>query len=207
MAGLFRKPLAWVAWSNPIQNTYKSYFVPCHPCHPTFKKSVKIRGLNNSLREISRIAGMTGWTHPDTKRCATRATRKRKAPPETAGLLPGFSHPDERNYSMSTKIEKIKKHHTLAPMVARACGGLRPSGHSKRYLVGYCPRCQVPGKRAKPRRFWVDTEKQLCNCFKPGCGQDRAMDVINFWAWLQNTDNDGAIAELHYYAMTKQVAA
>jgi hypothetical protein len=93
-------------------------------------------------------------------------------------------------------IQKIKDTFKIEPIAARYCGGLKPSGHSKRYLVGYCPDCQPVGKRARPPRFWVDTKLQICNCFKPSCKSPKPMDVINLYARLNGLDNDTAIADL-----------
>ena len=97
-----------------------------------------------------------------------------------------------------TMIEKIKQSNRLEPLAAQLCGGLKPSGHSKRYLIGWCPFCQPEGKKpGKHARFWVDTEMQICNCFKPTCKADKPMDVINLYARWRHLDNDSAIADLY----------
>lgn len=101
-------------------------------------------------------------------------------------------------------IEKIKTYYTIAPLAAQHCGGLKPSGHSKRYLVGYCPDCQPIGKRERPPRFWVDTELQICNCFKPSCASPKPLDVINLYAKMNGIDNDAAVTELNYKRQTKE---
>ena len=95
-----------------------------------------------------------------------------------------------------TTIEKIKAYYKIQRIAAQFCGGLGPSGHSRRYLIGWCPQCQQKRKKHERPRFWVDTELQLCNCFKPGCMGGKPMDVINLYAKLHGLDNDGAIANM-----------
>lgn len=89
-------------------------------------------------------------------------------------------------------IQKIKEFHRLEPFAAKACGGLIPS-NKKPWLVGYCPKCQTD--RQKQRKFWVDTDLQICNCFK--CGNpSKPMDIINLYCWLHDVDTLLAITEL-----------
>jgi len=96
---------------------------------------------------------------------------------------------------MMTPIEKIKQSVDICKIVAQYCGGLRPSGYSKRYLMGYCPFCQADGEGRKKRpKLWVDPEKQLCNCFK--CGDRLPMDVVTFVARVEGLTIRDTISRL-----------
>ena len=93
------------------------------------------------------------------------------------------------------KIGKIKAGINFAAYIARYTNGLKPSGGGGRYYVGRCPFHQAGKKYYRPK-FWVDTEKGICNCFNPRCRSERPMDIINFYARINNTSNKQAIAEL-----------
>lgn len=98
-------------------------------------------------------------------------------------------------------LETVKSHHRIETVAAMLCGGLRSSGRGGRYFLGHCPSCELgQSKRTKRGLMWVDTSKQICNCFKCGKGR-KPMDVINLWAWHHGLDNDWAIADLYASAM------
>jgi len=95
---------------------------------------------------------------------------------------------------MSDRIVKLKKEINICTVVAPHTGGLRPS--RKPFMRGYCPWCQPHGRtgRKSNYRFWVNTEKGICNCHK--CKFPLPMDVFNFYARLYNISNLDAIEEL-----------
>lgn len=100
---------------------------------------------------------------------------------------------------MTDLVTQIKKKFRLAEIVAPYTGGLRPPtvtsyGH---YLNGWCPWCQNGVKQpGQPKRFWVNTEAEICNCFHPACASQIPMDVINFYARVRQISNAQAIMDL-----------
>jgi len=69
---------------------------------------------------------------------------------------------------------------------------LRPSdGGRGRYYLGKCP--FHPDKHPS---FWLDAELGLANCFRPDCGGEKPMDVINLYARYHNITNRQAIFDL-----------
>lgn len=119
---------------------------------------------------------------------------KKATAPRVAEPLPRLLVSDKENDTPMTKIEQIKQYHNLPAYAARLCGGLKKSGHSRRYLVGYCPFCQPNPVKGKRPRFWVDTELQLSGCFK--CRMT-PMDIINLYAAINHLDNLTAVADLY----------
>lgn len=92
-----------------------------------------------------------------------------------------------------SKVDAIKSKLKIAPFVAQYTLGLK-QGKNKRYFTGWCPFHQ-PSKGVR-RQFWVDTELGLCNCFNPRCGAELPMDVINFYARVEQLRLDEAIEQL-----------
>jgi DNA primase len=94
-----------------------------------------------------------------------------------------------------TKVDQIKAALPLAPFVAPYTGGLKKSGQG--WYIGRCPFHQPPDDPPNKRRFWVNPDKGICGCFVPRCQAGRPpMDVINFYARLQNISNGRAVEEL-----------
>lgn len=88
-----------------------------------------------------------------------------------------------------TPTDQIKKAFPIAPFVAPYTKGLRKSGDG--WFIGFCPfhNADKPTKKT----FWVNPAKGVCNCFVPRCKADKPMDVINFYARMQNISNQEAI--------------
>ena len=94
-------------------------------------------------------------------------------------------------------ITKIKQNISFPAYVARHTKGLKPSDRTGRYYLGYCPFCQPDKSTYARRKFWVDTELNICNCFSPKCKSAKPMDIINFYARLNHTSDKEAIAALN----------
>lgn len=92
-----------------------------------------------------------------------------------------------------SKVDAIKSKIKIAPFVAQHTRGLKPM-RNRRFMVGFCPFHQAPG--AKLRKFWVNVDDGLCNCFVPRCAADKPMDVINFYARVKGIPLHQAIEEL-----------
>lgn len=100
---------------------------------------------------------------------------------------------------MDDRITQVKQHYKLPAIVAPYTGGLRApqQTHWGNYMNGWCPWCQNGQKQPnEARRFWVNVEAGICNCFHPACAADRPMDVINFWARIKQITNQEAIRDL-----------
>lgn len=100
---------------------------------------------------------------------------------------------------MTDLISQIKSTFKLAEIVAPYTGGLRPPAQTNygQYLNGWCPFCQNGiHQKGEAKRFWVNTEAEICNCFHPACASQIPMDVINFWARIYQISNDQAIRDL-----------
>ena len=107
---------------------------------------------------------------------------------------------------MDDLITQVKQHYRLAEVVAPWTGRLRAPVQTRwgNYYNGWCPFCQGgQGGRGEVRRFWVNTETQICNCFHPACATPLPMDVINFWARVQQISNQAAIVYLYSQIPTK----
>lgn len=100
---------------------------------------------------------------------------------------------------MTDTVAQIKECFPIARMVAPYTGGLtapRATAYGQ-YFNGYCPFCQQGQKQPKqPKRFWVNIDKGICNCFHPACAAPLPMDVINFWARLWGVSNQAALTDL-----------
>jgi len=69
---------------------------------------------------------------------------------------------------------------------------LQPSGGGGgRYYLGKCP--FHPDRHPS---FWVDVELGLANCFRPDCGAEKPMDVINLCARVNKVTNSQAVYDL-----------
>lgn len=100
---------------------------------------------------------------------------------------------------MNDLIDQIKQHFSIAAHVAPYTSGLRQPRQTDygQYLNGWCPWCQNGTKQKnQPRRFWVNTETQTCNCMHPRCMSLKPMDIINFHSRLWNLTNKEAIEDL-----------
>lgn len=104
---------------------------------------------------------------------------------------------------MPSKIEAIKKQFPLAPYVAKYTNGLKATG--PHFLIGRCPFHQPSTDPANKRKFWVNTQHNICGCFHPACraycnqGEDpssKPLDIINFYALINGLSNEQAIAQL-----------
>jgi hypothetical protein len=61
-----------------------------------------------------------------------------------------------------------------------------------KHLMSWCPfHDDQPGTRS----FWIDTDLQICGCFK-GCTGAKPLDVINLFARLQGLTNQQAILSM-----------
>lgn len=98
-------------------------------------------------------------------------------------------------------IQQIKAEYPIANFVSRYTGGLNSSGRD--FFIGRCPFHQEPGDHRC--KFWVNTRYQICGCFVPRCKayanyredpRTRPLDVINFWALLQDISLKEAIEDL-----------
>lgn len=103
---------------------------------------------------------------------------------------------------MST-IEQIKRQFPIARFVARYTNGLKDSKNG--FFVGRCPFHQNETDPPAKRQFWVSPEHGICGCFHPGCvafsnrSKDpisKPLDIINFYALLENVTVREAIQEL-----------
>lgn len=124
-------------------------------------------------------------------------SQNQKSPRARRGGSPSL---DGGEYSTISNIKQTYNPQ-LFRYLARHVGGLKPSGNSQRYLIGYCPACQRNraaeiAKKKRPK-MWVDTKLYLVGCFRPGCTfNQQNQDVINVYAFIEGLDNQHAVAEL-----------
>ena len=105
--------------------------------------------------------------------------------------------------SVMTVISQIKAALPIAPFLAPYTGGLKSSGHH--FFLGRCPFHQKPDDPPSKRKFWVDSQHNICGCFVPRCPaycnrhddpQSKPLDIINFWSLFRDIPPQQAIAEL-----------
>ena len=111
---------------------------------------------------------------------------------------PGLHAVDKENYTKMANIAQLKERLSIGQIVSPYTGGLVRSGRSNKFLMGWCPVCQG-GKKPRidsRRKLWVNTESGTCNCFRPGCGQARPMDMVNFLCWVENLTTSEAVRRL-----------
>lgn len=104
-----------------------------------------------------------------------------------------------KDHTTMSLINQIKKHFTIASVVAPTTGGLKKPIQTKygQYYNGWCPFCQSGQlQKGKPRKFWVNVESNLCNCMDPSCASNLPMDVINFYSRYWGVSNREAIEDL-----------
>jgi hypothetical protein len=98
-------------------------------------------------------------------------------------------------------VEQIRAKVDLASFVAPYTHGLKPTRPG--WFIGRCPFHQPESDPSRKRKFWVDARpgRQVCGCFVPRCqaqapGGGKPMDIINFYARLNQISNAQAITEL-----------
>lgn len=105
---------------------------------------------------------------------------------------------DTEQRDIMSKVDEIKQALPLPSFIARYTNGLKPSGPG--FFIGRCPFHQKPTDPPSKRKFWVNERLGVCGCFVPRCaGQQpngKPMDIINFWARLQDIPNNEAIEDL-----------
>lgn len=102
-----------------------------------------------------------------------------------------------------TLINQIKAKIPIAPFVSPYTKGLKSSGRG--FFLGHCPFHQKPDDPPSKRKFWVDSQHNICGCFVPRCPaycnrhddpHSKPLDIINFWSLLRDIPPKDAIAEL-----------
>lgn len=90
-------------------------------------------------------------------------------------------------------VAAIKEKLPILELASRLTS-LKPSDGGKgRFYIGRCP---FPGHKDVHPLFWVDAELNVANCFKPNCGSEKPMDVVNVWARHRGITDEEAISEL-----------
>lgn len=88
-------------------------------------------------------------------------------------------------------IDEIKARLSILA-VAEKMTSLQPSdGGAGRYYLGNCP-----FHADKHPSFWLDVELGLSGCFRPDCGGEKPMDVINLYARHHRISNTEAVHQL-----------
>lgn len=104
---------------------------------------------------------------------------------------------------MPTLIETIKAKYPIAPFVAPYTRGLKCTG--PHFFIGHCPFHQRADDPPNKRKFWVNTQFNICGCFVPHCPayanthedpRRKPLDIINFHALQRDITIEQAIAEL-----------
>lgn len=102
-----------------------------------------------------------------------------------------------------TLIQDIKSKLPIAPFVSPYTGGLKSS--SRYFFLGYCPFHQKTNDPQSKRKFWVDSQHNICGCFVPRCPaycnkhddpSSKPLDIINFYSLLRDITLREAVIEL-----------
>jgi len=100
--------------------------------------------------------------------------------------------PDPRPITASY-VAAIKEKLPILELASRLTT-LKPSDGGKgRFYIGRCP---MAGHNDIHPSFWIDAELNIANCFRPGCGREKPMDVVNLWAQHRGITDEEAIHEL-----------
>lgn len=90
-------------------------------------------------------------------------------------------------------VSAIKEKLPVLELASRLTSLKASDGGKGRFYIGRCP---FPGHNDTHPSFWLDAQLNVCNCFKPGCGSEKAMDVVNLLARHRGITDEEAISEL-----------
>jgi len=105
--------------------------------------------------------------------------------------LPGGEKPRELRPVTGSYIDDIKARLSILEFAEKITNLTPSDGGQGRFYLGKCP-----FHNDKHASFWVDAQLGLANCFRPDCGGEEPMDVINLCARHHNITNTEAIYDL-----------
>jgi len=88
-------------------------------------------------------------------------------------------------------IDNIKARLSILEFAEKITNLTPSDGGEGRFYLGKCP-----FHNDKHASFWVDVQLGLANCFRPDCGGEKPMDIINLYARHNQITNTEAIYDL-----------